>query len=463
MKIRVCSVFIRKQRYINMQKSTLMTEGSITKKILLFALPLIIGNIFQQLYSGVDAAIVGKVISADALAAVGAGASLLDMLLGFSVGISAGAGVLIAQFYGMQDEKKVRTTVHVSILVAFAMGLFLTVFGIAFIPQIYTWMKTPQYIMADAVLYMRIYFASMIFVTLYNMFAGILNAVGNSKWPLYFLVISSIVNIILDYLFVVVLRYGIVGAAVATDVSQALSCVLCLIYLLKVKDMYRVSFAYFHMDTFVLGQIISTSLPTGIQNTIKAFSNVLIQAGVNFFGATAMAGYTAFLKIDGFNWLPVMSLSMAAATFTGQNLGAGKTERIKKGVWICVGMGMVYTFLTAVISMAMPRQLLGIFTAEAKVIDYGLICLYLFMPFYWMLSTFQIVLGAVRGAGHTFASLILNSTAMVLFRIIYISVVMKHFTSFTAVIAIYPFSWLLGMIISLVYFIRKKMPEKFYF
>lgn len=463
MKIRVCSVFIRKQRYINMQKSTLMTEGSITKKILLFALPLIIGNIFQQLYSGVDAAIVGKVISADALAAVGAGASLLDMLLGFSVGISAGAGVLIAQFYGMQDEKKVRTTVHVSILVAFAMGLFLTVFGIAFIPQIYTWMKTPQYIMADAVLYMRIYFASMIFVTLYNMFAGILNAVGNSKWPLYFLVISSIVNIILDYLFVVVFRYGIVGAAVATDVSQALSCVLCLIYLLKVKDMYRVSFAYFHMDSFVLGQIISTSLPTGIQNTIKAFSNVLIQAGVNFFGATAMAGYTAFLKIDGFNWLPVMSLSMAAATFTGQNLGAGKTERIKKGVWICVGMGMVYTFLTAVISMAMPRQLLGIFTAEAKVIDYGLICLYLFMPFYWMLSTFQIVLGAVRGAGHTFASLILNSTAMVLFRIIYISVVMKHFTSFTAVIAIYPFSWLLGMIISLVYFVRKKMPEKFYF
>lgn len=444
-----------------MKQKTLMTEGSITKNIILFALPLLIGNVFQQLYSGVDAAIVGKEIGPNALAAVGAGTSLLDMLLGFSVGIAAGAGVLISRYYGMQDERKVRTTVHTSIIIAGVIGIFLTIFGILFIPYIYQWMQTPVEVFADAVMYMRIYFASMIFVVLYNMAAGILNAVGNSRWALYFLIISSCVNIVLDYLFVVVLHGGIIGAAVATDISQALSCILSFWYLAKVKDIYRVSFDNFKNKPDVIKQILNVSMPTGIQNTIKAFSNVLIQSSVNSFGATAMAGYTAFLKIDGFNWLPVLSLSMAAATFTGQNLGAGKKERIKKGVYICILIGIIYTLVTCAISMAVPRQLLGIFTSETEVVDYGIVCLKLFMPYYWMLSTFQIVLGAVRGEGHTFASLVLNSSAMCLFRIIYILIVMTYFESFFAVIAIYPLSWLIGMVISMVYYwiLKRKTKE----
>lgn len=444
-----------------MKQKTLMTEGSITKNIILFALPLLIGNVFQQLYSGVDAAIVGKEIGPNALAAVGAGTSLLDMLLGFSVGIAAGAGVLISRYYGMQDERKVRTTVHTSIIIAGVIGIFLTIFGILFIPYIYQWMQTPVEVFADAVMYMRIYFASMIFVVLYNMAAGILNAVGNSRWALYFLIISSCVNIVLDYLFVVVLHGGIIGAAVATDISQALSCILSFWYLAKVKDIYRVSFDNFKNKPDVIKQILNVSMPTGIQNTIKAFSNVLIQSSVNSFGATAMAGYTAFLKIDGFNWLPVLSLSMAAATFTGQNLGAGKKERIKKGVYICILIGIIYTLVTCAISMAVPRQLLGIFTSETEVVDYGIVCLKLFMPYYWMLSTFQIVLGAVRGEGHTFASLVLNSSAMCLFRIVYILIVMTYFESFFAVIAIYPLSWLIGMVISMAYYwiLKRKTKE----
>lgn len=434
-----------------MQQTTVMTEGNIAKKIIFFALPLIVGNIFQQLYSSVDAAIVGNYIGPNALAAVGAGTSLLDMLLGFSVGIAAGAGVLIAQFYGMQDKEKVQAAVHTSLLIAVLIGIFLTIFGIIFIPQIYSWMQTPSYIFDDAVLYMRIYFGSMIFVVLYNMAAGILNAAGNSKWALIFLVISSCTNIVLDFLFVLGMKMGIMGAALATDISQVVACVLVLIYLCKVNDLYRLSVKKFQNDKQMMGQILSMSFPTGIQNTIKAFSNVLIQASVNIFGATAMAGFTAFLKIDGFNWLPVMSLSMAAATFTGQNVGAGKKERVKNGILICVGMGVVYTAVTGVLSMIFPKQLLGLFTSDASVIDYGFICLKLFMPFYWMLGTFQILLGAVRGTGRAFASLILNSAAMCVFRILYIVIVMKYFSSFSAVIAIFPFSWLVGMIITMIY------------
>lgn len=439
-----------------MQKTTIMTEGNIAKKIILFALPLIVGNIFQQLYSSVDAAIVGNYIGPNALAAVGAGTSLLDMLLGFSVGIAAGAGVLISQFYGMQDREKVQAAVHTSLLIAAFIGIFLTIFGIILIPQIYRWMQTPGYIFDDAVLYMRIYFCSMIFVVLYNMAAGILNAAGNSKWALIFLVISSCTNIVLDLLFVLVLKMGVPGAAAATDISQALACLMVLIYLSKVNDLYRLSLRKLRNNPKMLAQILSMSLPTGIQNTIKAFSNVLIQASVNIFGATAMAGYTAFLKIDGFNWLPVMSLSMAAATFTGQNVGAGKKERVKNGILICVGMGFVYTAITGVLSMIIPRQLLGLFSTDNSVIDYGFICLKLFMPFYWMLGTFQILLGAVRGTGRAFASLILNSAAMCVFRILYIVIIMKYCLSFHAVIAVYPLSWLIGMIITMIYILKSR-------
>lgn len=435
-----------------MQKNTIMTDGNIAKKMIFFALPLIVGNIFQQLYSSVDAAIVGIYIGADALAAVGAGTALLDMLLGFSVGIAAGTGVLIAQFYGMQDKERVQAVVHTSLLLAAVIGAFLTIFGIAYIPQIYRWMQIPDYIFHDAVLYMRIYFCSMVFVVLYNMAAGILNAAGNSKWVLLFLAISSCTNIMLDFFFVQLLKIGIVGVAIATDISQALACILVFIYLCRVNDLYRLSVRKFRCNhAQMLDQILAVSLPTGIQNTVKAFSNVLIQANVNLFGTVAMAGYTAFLKIDGFNWLPVMSFSMAAATFTGQNVGAGKKERVKKGIVICVIMGFVYTAATGVLSMLFPKQLLGLFSSDSSVVEYGFICLKCFMPFYWMLGTFQILLGSVRGMGRTFASLILNSFAMCVFRILYIVLIKKFFLSFEAVIAVYPLSWMIGMLITILY------------
>lgn len=436
-----------------MNSKTIMTEGSIVKKILLFSLPLIIGNIFQQLYSSVDAAIVGNFVGSDALAAVNSGWPVIDTLLGFSVGIAAGAGVLIAQYYGMQDKERVSRAVHTSLIIAFFIGAFLTIFGIVTIPFIFRLIGTPFEIMGSAVLYMRIYFSGMIFIVLFNMASGILNAAGNSKWALVFLLISSVVNIILDLLFVIILRMGVMGVAIATLISQIVSCLLCFIYLARINDYYRFSPSALHLDHKMLKDIVTMSVPTGIQNTVKAFSNVLIQASVNSFGVAAVAGYSSFLKLDGFNWLPVMSLSMAAATFTGQNIGAGKNERVKKGLFTTVIMGVMYTAFIGIVTMIFARDLLSIFSKESNVIEHGLTCLKLFMPYYWMLGAFQIMLGCVRGLGKSVTSLILNTSAMCVLRIIYLYLLTFFAPSFTAAIAVYPVSWAFGLAITLVYII----------
>lgn len=435
-----------------MARSSTLTEGNIYKKIIFFALPLILGNIFQQLYSSVDAAIVGNCVDASALAAVGAGTALVDMLLGFSVGISAGAGVLISRYYGMQDREKVKISCATSIIIGAFIGVVLTIFGTIFIKDIYILMKTPEDILDAAIIYMKIYFAGILFVVLYNMATAILSAAGNSKWSLIFLVISSVINIILDFLFVVLFKMGVPGAAIATVISQAIACFLIFVYLSKVDDIYRIKPRDIKLDLDVLKQVTLTSLPTGIQNTVKAFSNVLIQASVNIFGASAMAGYISFMKIDGFNWLPVMSLSLAASTFTSQNLGAGKNDRVKKGVMATVIICIAYTTITAIIACCLPNQLLSIFTKDRDVIDYGRICLYMFMPFYGLLGVFQILLGAIRGYGNTFASLILNTAAMCVFRIAYISIINAINFSFVTVILIYPLSWVVGIVITIIYY-----------
>ena len=334
------------------KKTRLMTEGSIWKSILLFSVPLILGNLLQQLYNTADSIIVGNFVGSNALAAVGSSGSPIFLLIGFSQGIAVGAGVVVAQYLGAKDREDAQRAVHTALALAVLLGLILTIGGILVSRALLTAMDTPAEVLEDAVTYMQIYFGGVLFSVVYNMAAGILNAAGNSQRSLLYLGIASGTNILLDLVLIAGLRMGVAGAAIATDISQLVSCALALRFLMRVQDDYRVTAREIRVHGKMAVRIIKVGLPTGIQNMVISLSNILVQAGVNGYGAAAMAGFAAYMKVDGFNILPIMSFSMAATTFVGQNFGAGKLDRVKKSLWVTLGMGVVYTILTGVLLLA---------------------------------------------------------------------------------------------------------------
>ena len=313
-------------------KSNLMTEGKIWKNILFFSIPLILGNLLQQLYNTADSIIVGNFVGSKALAAVGSSTSLIYLLIAFSQGASVGAGVIVAQFLGAKDKKATQDAVHTAFFIAIILGVVLTIGGVIFTPSILRLMGTPDDVINESITYLRLYSCGLIFNVVYNMSAGILNAAGNSKRSLIYLAYASVTNIILDIILISFLKMGVAGAAIATDISQVVSCVLALIFLMKSNDSYKVDLKKIKCHSKMAIRIIKIGLPTGIQNMVISFSNILVQASINSFGALAMAGFGAYMKIDGFNILPVMSFSMAVTTFVGQNYGAGKVDRVKKGI-----------------------------------------------------------------------------------------------------------------------------------
>ena len=344
--------------------ATLMTEGSIVKSLLLFALPLIFGNLLQQMYNTADSIIVGNFVGSNALAAVGSSGSPIYLLIGFSQGLAVGAGVVVSQYLGAGDHKETREAVHTSLAIAVVMGLLLTVGGVACGRALLVAMNTPAEVLADAVTYIRIYFGGVLFSVVYNMTAGILNAAGNSRRSLVYLAWASVTNIVLDLVFIVIFRMGVAGAAIATDISQLVSCVLSLRFLMKSEDACRVELSAIRLHRKMAGRIIRVGLPTGIQNMVISFSNVLVQASVNSYGAAAMAGFAAYMKIDGFNILPVSSISMAATTFVGQNYGAGRLDRVKRSVWVTLAIGVIYTLCTGAALLAGQDAILHLFTAD---------------------------------------------------------------------------------------------------
>ena len=281
------------------KKTRLMTEGSIFKNLLLFAVPLILGNLLQQLYNTADSIIVGNFLGSNALAAVGSSGSPIFLLIGFSQGVAVGAGVVVAQYLGAKDREDAQIAVHTSLAIAAILGVVLTVGGILVCRSLLVWMNTPAEVLEDAVTYMRIYFGGVLFSVIYNMAAGILNAAGNSQRSLIYLGCASITNIILDLVLIAGLRMGVEGAAIATDISQLVSCILSLRFLMRVEDDYRVTLRKIRPDAKMSARIIRVGLPTGIQNMVISFSNVLVQSSVNGYGAVAMAGFAAYMKIDG--------------------------------------------------------------------------------------------------------------------------------------------------------------------
>ena len=439
--------------------ATLMTEGSIVKSLLLFALPLIFGNLLQQMYNTADSIIVGNFVGSNALAAVGSSGSPIYLLIGFSQGLAVGAGVVVSQYLGAGDRKETREAVHTSLAIAVVMGLLLTVGGVACGRALLVAMNTPAEVLADAVTYIRIYFGGVLFSVVYNMTAGILNAAGNSRRSLVYLAWASVTNIVLDLVFIVGLRMGVAGAAIATDLSQLVSCVLSLRFLMKSEDACRVELSAIRLHHKMAGRIIRVGLPTGIQNMVISFSNVLVQASVNSYGAAAMAGFAAYMKIDGFNILPVSSISMAATTFVGQNYGAGRLDRVKRSVWVTLAIGVLYTLCTGAALLAGQDAILHLFTADEAVVTYGKLAMRWFCPFYFLLSILHGLAGAVRGTGASIPPMVVLLVSLCLFRVVWIQFLLPFFSGIEGVFILYPVSWGLGALLMIVYAWKGKWME----
>lgn len=442
------------------KQTNLMTEGNILKKIFFFSVPLILGNLFQQLYNTVDSIIVGNYVGKGALAAVGSSTSTINLLIAFSQGAAVGAGVVIAQYLGAKEKQKVEEAVHTAMGIAIALGMILTVLGIALSGTILRLMDTPVDVIEQSNLYLKIYFAGVVFNVIYNMGAGILNAAGNSKRSLIYLCYASVINIVLDLLLIRVFKMGVEGAAIATDISQIASSVFVVAYLMRTREDYKIQLKKLKIHKNMAYGIIKVGLPTGIQNMVISFSNVLVQSSVNGYGSSAVAGFGAYTKVDGFNILPVMSFSMAVTTFTGQNIGAGKIDRVKKGMWITMAMGVVYTITTGCLLLIFSEPIMRLFTQDKEVIEYGRQAMYYFCPFYFMLSIMHALAGTIRGTGKSIPPMIILLTSLCIFRVIWIIFVLPHFSAIDGIFVLYPVSWAVGLVLMILYAWKGKWLPK---
>ena len=445
----------------NNKNTLLMTQGNIWKLLITFSIPLIIGNLLQQMYYTADSIIVGNFVGSNGLAAVGSGTALINLIIAFAQGASVGAGVVVSQYIGADKKDKIKISVHTSICISIILGLILSLLGIFASPSLLIMMKTPKVVLKSSILYLQIYCGGLIFNVIYNMATGILNAAGNSKKPLVYLAIASFTNIILDLLFIKIFKLGVMGAAIATDISQAISCILAIGYLLKVKSDYKLYIKDLKINKETAVKIIKIGLPTAIQNMVISFSNVLVQSSVNAYGATAMAGYAAYLKIDGFNILPVLSISMAVTTFTGQNVGANRLDRVKKGMYSSLIMVLVYTVFIGAVLLIFSHQVLGLFTHSAQVIMYGQLAMKYFCPYYFLLGILNVLAGTVRGAGKGIPPMIILLFSMCIFRILWIKIALPFYSSIDGVFILYPISWLVGAILMILYTkFGKWLPHK---
>lgn len=434
----------------------IMTEGVIWKQLLAFSMPLLIGNLFQQLYNTADSIVVGNFVGSDALAAVGSSNSLINLIIGMSMGIGTGAGVIISQYYGAKEDQKLHWAVHTSIALSLVGGVLLTILGVILTPVLLIWMGTPTEVLPSAISFLRIYFLGSVFSLLYNMGAGILRAVGDSKRPLYYLCVSSVVNIVLDLVFVVGFHMGTAGAGFATVIAQVVSSVLIVMALMRTKESHQLILSKIRIDKRMMKRILKLGIPSGIQQSIISLSNVVVQANVNSYGAAAMAGYGAYSKIDGFAMLPLQSFCMAATTFTGQNIGAGKWKRVKQGMVQGIIISFIYTIIISVILFLDAERILSIFSPDKNVIAYGNSTMLILLPFYWTLAIHQILMGSIRGSGRTVVSMLIGVGNMCILRMIYINLLVPFFPSFEAVMWCYPITWITTMIMDLIYSLKAK-------
>ncbi|WP_242964666.1 MATE family efflux transporter [Flavonifractor sp. An100] len=430
-----------------------MTQGNVVHHLIAFALPLLAGNIFQQLYNTVDTWVVGNYVSNEAFSAVGTVSPIINTLIGFFTGLASGAGVVISQYYGAKQPDKVRDAVHTSIVMTLVLGVVLSLFGIAITPTMLHFMNTPSEVFPDSSSYLTIYFGGMMGLMLYNMGSGILRAVGDSKRPFYFLVVSAVLNIILDLVFVLVFHMGVEGVAYATIISQGMSAALVLFTLSQEKNWIRLQLRYLKVQLTILGKIIRVGIPAALQLAVTAFSNVFVQSYINFFGADYMSGWTAYTKIDQLMVLPMQSLALAATTFVGQNLGINQVDRAKKGTRTACIMAITITIAVSSIVIPTAPYLVSFFNQKPAVIQSGTLFLRFLSPFYVLCCINQVYSAALRGAGNSRTPMILMLFSFVLFRQCYLFVMANFISNSVLPIAMgYPAGWLVCSTLTLLYY-----------
>ena len=436
------------------KKKTDLIEGPIFQALLVFAIPLLIGNLFQQLYNTADSYVVGNFVDTNALAAVGASGSVIQMLVGFFMGLSVGAGVVIAQYFGAGRKEEMSQAIHSALALTVLLSVLFTVVGIAVTRPLLKAIGVPQEVLPHSTLYLTIYFAGITFLLFYNMGSGILRAIGNSRDPLIYLAIASILNVILDVLLVCVAQLGVAGVALGTLIAQAVSAVLVMLQLMRTKEDYRVEIKKIRFHPEMLKQIAIVGLPAALQQSITAFSNVVVQSYINSFGTAAIAGYSTTVRIDGFLQLALQSFNMTITTFVGQNIGAKKTERVKRGIFTAWLMCSVIILAGSVLMNREGAMLVRLFTDDEAVIANGAAMLRLFSYAYWTLPIVQILSGALRGAGKSSIPMFFMLGCFVVIRQIYLAVTVPATHSLLVVMAGWPGTWALCAAGMTVYFFK---------
>ena len=430
-----------------------ITEGVIWKQLLIFFFPILLGTFFQQMYNTVDTIIVGRVVGTTALAAVGATGPLVNMVNGFFIGISSGATVILSQNYGAGNRQGVQDALHTGVTLSLGLGAIITVLGVGLGPWVMSLMNMPENCMGDASVYLRIYFAGAIGSMVYNMGAGILRAMGDSRRPMLFLMATCVLNVVLDVLFVAVLKMGVAGAALATTVSQFISAVLPILVLLRLPE-DALDLRKLRIDRKLLGRILRIGVPAGLQFVTFDFSNILIQSGVNSFGDVTMAAWTAHGKTDAITWMISGAFGVSVTTFVGQNFGAQKYRRIRQSVWISLAMSVALVGAVAALILTFRTQILGIYTDDPNVVAVGSMIMLSIMPFNVVFMPIEVFAGTMRGVGYSVMPTLITGSCVCLFRILWLMTVVRRWHTIKMLTICYPISWVLAATVFFIVYLR---------
>lgn len=437
-----------------------ITEGVIWKQLLLFFFPILIGTFFQQLYNTVDTIIVGQFVGTEALAAVGTTGTVINLLVGFFVGVASGATVIISQYFGANDRENLSKSVHTSMALAVVGGVVIMVIGIVTARPTMLAMGVPDDIMDDAVLYMNVYYLGIIGNLIYNIGTGVLRAIGDSRMPLYVLIVCCLANVVLDLLFVVVFHWGVFGVAFATILSQLISAVLLMIRLMGTQEAYRVELHKIRFHKDILKNVVRIGLPAGLQSVMYSFSNILIQASINSFGTTAIAAWAAIGKIDGFIWMVMNAFGIAVTTFAGQNFGARQYDRMKRCTRVGLGMCLGTIIALSALLFIFRYQLLMFFTGDAEVVNIGAQFCLVLAPSYFTFVFIEILSGAIRGAGEALQPMLITCIGVCGLRVVWILLMVPYWHTMQMVAMNYPVSWVITAVIFVIYYLRGKWLDR---
>ena len=437
-----------------------ITEGVIWKQLLIFFFPILLGTFFQQMYNTVDTIIVGRFVGTKALAAVGSTSSLVNLINGFFIGLSAGASVVISQFYGANDPDGVKRSMGTGAVLSVILGILAVAIGVGGSPSLLRLIKTPESCLDDAIIYSTIYFCGAAATVVYNMGSGILRAMGDSKRPLYFLIVTCVSNIVLDLLFVVVLKLGIAGAALATVLAQIISAVLVVIALSRLPEDIRLDLFHIRIDAQLLKRILLIGLPAGLQFITFDLSNLLVQSGINSFGEVTTAAWAAFAKADGLTWMVSGAFGVSITTFVGQNFGAQKYDRIRKSVWTCLSMSLATQLLISGFTLVFRVFILGIFTTDLDVIRVGAYAMLWIVPFNALFMFVEVFAGTMRGVGCSALPAGITSVCICCFRVLWMILIVSRWHTIEMLCIVYPLSWILASIVFVAVYLKGNWLRK---